>query len=916
MKVYDNSAKSRTKILFLYTVLITTAYTLIIGYFGIYNNYREFNEKANQMEERYIEEQKQLIIREMDRVYGMLLKEKEYLDKNVAFDIKDRVSGVAELMSSYAKAHKHKNKDEILSELTFILKSYKWLDGKGYFYIFDKNKKIVFHGANSSIVGKNIEDLDITSPELLAFIDNSIKYGAVYGSYFWTKPNVEKKLFKKIAYSSPIDGLDIYIAAGIYTDEIESKLKIKILDSLEGVRFGKNGYGYFWVQTLNHKMLMHPVNPELIGKDISRVISKDGVYISNTIYDIATKYGEGFMNYMWIRPGFKTEEEKVSYIKYFIGWDWIIGTGFYTEDIKNMIAREKEDLNERSAVNRQKIIFFLGILYLITFAATLTISNYLRKLDLKQKKYLSYLNQYRQVIDESSIVSITDINGNILYVNDKFTEVSQYREDEVLGRNHGILRNPNTPKEVYISLWKTIKKGLVWNGVIKNRRKDGSSYYVRTTIMPLTDEKGFVNEYISAAQDITELVENKSKLESFFYTDIMTGLGSKLKLLDDIELSEKPLLAVIDIKNFRNINDLYGQVVGDEVIKVFALKLYSGVSVYGYKSYRLHADIFAVLCEKGNFRDFEENIMFFMNKTHKSKITTSKELLSIACCAGLSFENKEKLLPYANIALLYAKSKGMEISVFDPDIKDFNPFLQDKVKIIDQLRSAVSENRVIPYFQPIYDMQTGKITKYEALMRIGDGEGGVITPDKFLNISKQSRIYPLLTAKMVEITMAYFENREEEFSINMSFEDLMNPETVRFVINESIRTNTSSRLIIEIVESEEIKNYEEVERVLLAFKKVGIRIAIDDFGVGYSVYDWLLKINADFIKIDGSIIKNIQVNDQAEKLVSSIVKFANESGIKVVAEFVDSGELVDLLKKNKVDYAQGYYFGKPEKDVL
>ena len=234
---------------------------------------------------------------------------------------------------------------------------------------------------------------------------------------------------------------------------------------------------------------------------------------------------------------------------------------------------------------------------------------------------------------------------------------------------------------------------------------------------------------------------------------------------------------------------------------------------------------------------------------------------------------------------------------------------------VEKLHLALSENRIIAHYQPIYNYKTGKIEKYEALMRLIE-DGKVIYPNEYLNIAKKTRIYPELTYKMVEKVISKFSTIDKEFSINLSIEDLMNEELMSFLYDFAEQKDVFEKMVLEIVESEEIEDSTSVTKLLKIFKDRGCKIAIDDFGSGYSNYDYLIKLQADFIKIDGSIIKHLLEDEKAQTLVKSIVSFAKKSDIKVIAEFVSSKELDDMLRKMDIDYAQGFYHGKPMEELL
>jgi EAL domain-containing protein (putative c-di-GMP-specific phosphodiesterase class I) len=235
--------------------------------------------------------------------------------------------------------------------------------------------------------------------------------------------------------------------------------------------------------------------------------------------------------------------------------------------------------------------------------------------------------------------------------------------------------------------------------------------------------------------------------------------------------------------------------------------------------------------------------------------------------------------------------------------------------MITLIKKALETDGVKPFFQPIYNFHTDKIEKFECLMRIIDEKDEVVLPFKFLDIAKKTKLYPKLTNKMIEKSAIFFKDTSYEFSINLTVEDLLNDDTMEFLLHTIKDNEIEDKIVLEIVESEHIDNYDEAIRILDRFKSIGVRIAIDDFGSGYSNFDYLIRLKADYVKIDGSIIKQIESDESAKELVLSIVRFAKKSNMKIIAEFVSSEKIANILRDIGVDYAQGFYYGKPEQTL-
>jgi len=201
--------------------------------------------------------------------------------------------------------------------------------------------------------------------------------------------------------------------------------------------------------------------------------------------------------------------------------------------------------------------------------------------------------------------------------------------------------------------------------------------------------------------------------------------------------------------------------------------------------------------------------------------------------------------------------------------------------------------------------------KYEALVRLEDEEK-LISPYFFLEISKKTKYYTSITKTMIKKTFEMFKDKNIEFSINLTIQDILNKQIKEFIVEMIQSYNIGDCVIFEIVESESIQNFQDVIGFINEVRRFGCKIAIDDFGTGYSNFEYLLKIKADYIKIDGSLIKNIDNDLDVQIVVSTIVDFAKKMGTKTVAEFVENKAIYEKIVELGVDYSQGYYFSAPQ----
>ena len=376
----------------------------------------------------------------------------------------------------------------------------------------------------------------------------------------------------------------------------------------------------------------------------------------------------------------------------------------------------------------------------------------MEKKDLKYS--YNFLLEYKKAIDESSIVSKTDKNGLITFVNKKFCEISGYEEDELIGKSHNIVRHPSMTKEFFNNLWKTITNKEIFKGVIVNKKKNGTVYYVDTTIIPILDENKDIVEFISIRHNITKIYEQNKLIEEQFI-DELTLLPNRQKLLRDLKDNKITKIAIININSFRDINNFYGFETGDLVLKKFSQilldKIYENIELY-----RVANDIFAICTKnKENLEDIRKictNIIEHIS-LNPILINNNSFYLSISIgvarnCEDSSLQNN--LLSKAEYALRIAKKQNISILFLDENIELYNKLKENK-KLIEELKNALISNNLLIYGQKIIN-NFSKKEKYEILMRIKLEDGSILTPYSFLKEAKKAKLYLGMTRMLVNIS--------------------------------------------------------------------------------------------------------------------------------------------------------------------
>jgi len=538
---------------------------------------------------------------------------------------------------------------------------------------------------------------------------------------------------------------------------------------------------------------------------------------------------------------------------------------------------------------------------------------------------ISFLNSYKAAIDEASIVSKTDRKGIITYVNQKFCETSGYTKEELLGKSHNIVRHPHVPKTTFKEMWQTIKAGKVWHGIVKNKTKSGDYYIVDATIMPIFDANGAIVEYIGIRHDITELQKSKKKIQTEMKKqriDRLTGLPNKIRLMQDLPKIHRPVLLYLNIDDFASLNDFYGTNIGDKVLRYTSRLLREKTRSRKSKLYKLSSDAFLVLLWEEKHSRNPESLLYELI-TYVEKETAEcpdDKCVTISLSGGIATyqesDNAETLLSYAQLARKVARKENKKLLRYHTNLNKSIDY-EKNIAWINKIKQAIQQQRIKAFFQPIVETQTGTVTKYETLVRLIEEDGKVVSPFFFLDIAKKARLYTQITKIVFDQAFAASAKYPHlEFSINISVEDIEDTETTAYIFDKLRTSPQPEKIILEITEDQEISDYGKINAFIKEAKNLGAKIAIDDFGSGYANFDHIIKLNADFIKIDGSLIKNIATDREALIITEAIIAFSKKLGSKTVAEFVHNEEVSQIVQSLGADYSQGYFLGEPLPEVL
>lgn len=404
-------------------------------------------------------------------------------------------------------------------------------------------------------------------------------------------------------------------------------------------------------------------------------------------------------------------------------------------------------------------------------------------------------------------------------------------------------------------------------------------------------------------------------LKRTWKTDRLTGLMNRAAL--DHEISQSPeyerTLLLLNIDGFGNVNNLFGHTAGDALLVRMAniLKRKTGND---RMVFRAGGDDFAIILPS-SINDAVALARKLLATIEKQPFDYKGHVLPINVSIGIS--QTAPLLETADITLKRVKNSRERWMVYSDEYSIHQQAAKNLVVLAD-MRRALEEDKILAYYMPIQNLHTNRIEKYECLVRVPAADGRIMSPIEFLGVARESRLYGQLTTCMIRKAFATFRDNDFGFSINLSIEDILDPQVISFLF-DTVRAEpeVGRRLTIEILESEEIADYESVREFVEQAKALGCSIAIDDFGAGYSSLNHLLRLDIDSLKIDASLIRDITHDPHSKAVVNTIIQLASEMQVpSTTAEFVHDEATRTVVREMGIDFAQGYHIGQPLPKLL
>ena len=415
---------------------------------------------------------------------------------------------------------------------------------------------------------------------------------------------------------------------------------------------------------------------------------------------------------------------------------------------------------------------------------------------------------------------------------------------------------------------------------------------------------------------LKQVINTKTNdLRRAYEIDAFTQLPNQRKLYLDIQKQKSSsYLAILDVDKFSIINNIYGFEYGNSYLRKISQELEQSKDKH-LQLYKLNADLFALYApDFSSLQEFELQIKTLLEHINSIKITLEGYESSLSMKAGIAqVANNEHPLTQAEIALKFAKIHSKPLVHFE-DSMDQN---RENKAVLDDIQYALENDKILSYFQPIYSLKDKKVIKYESLMRLEKKSGEVMAPYYFLDLAKKTIFYQKLTMVMVTnvIKMAQ-KHHTIGFSINFSAIDIENETFTNSLLKMIQDGGVSKQITLEILESEEFEEFSKLLTFVHKARALGIKISLDDFGSGYSNISTTIELDLDYLKIDGSLIKNVCKDPRYEKVLKSIINFASQMNALTIAEYVEDELIANKVAELGIDMLQGYYIGKPAPTLL
>lgn len=536
------------------------------------------------------------------------------------------------------------------------------------------------------------------------------------------------------------------------------------------------------------------------------------------------------------------------------------------------------------------------------------------------------LHLFQRAIEQSaSAFLLVNYEGVVEYVNPSFTAITQYSTEEVQGRKLSELPALENLSELLFDAHSSLSKSNSWQGEFKSRRKNLEPYWGQMSISKVYDDNRELTHYIGIYEDVTDAKLAQQHIERLAYTDNLTNLANRPAFIRNLDeryardSSTSVCLLLVDIDNFKRINDSLGHQTGDKLLISLARRLRNSLNPSDGLA-RFASNEFAVLLDDTDLQAGRKTASQLLMTLDKPMFVDN-QLISITgsvgvACAPLHGCDPQTLMRNAGLALHKAKANGKDqVQVFTETL---NAEASYKLFVENNLRRALTQNELEVFYQPKLCLRSGRLLGMEALLRWNHPKNGMIRPDQFISVAEETGlIIPI--GKWVARQACRMSRQlsasglgDLQVAINVSPKQFTDPDLVTSIATILKEEQLPARLLeLELTEGLLLEADDDTRLQLDQLKQLGVTLAMDDFGTGYSSLSYLKKFPIDILKIDRSFINDIPDNQSDMEITSAVIAMAHNLKLKVVAEGIETAAQLAFLRRHRCDVGQGYLFDRP-----
>jgi len=534
----------------------------------------------------------------------------------------------------------------------------------------------------------------------------------------------------------------------------------------------------------------------------------------------------------------------------------------------------------------------------------------------------------RAIMQTDDAVMIATACGIIEFVNPAFERHSGYSAKEVVGQTPSLLKSGEHPPEFFAALWEALRKGEVFRAVFINRRKTGYLYYEEKTITSIHDTGGEITHFVATGRDVTARVLADARQEHLANFDLLTQLPNRSLFMDRLRQAirrgrrdaRRLSLLLIDLDRFKRINDTLGHSTGDRLLFQVAQRIGEVVREQDAVA-RLGGDEFTILLEGVDGQHAGNRVAEALMSAFARPFEIEGHVLYAGISIGIATypddgEDIESLVRHADIAMYQAKASGRGNCVNFSSVME-EEMLED-LSIEASLRSALANGEFEIYYQPIICPEERQMVALEALLRWHSPQHGEVPPARFIPMLEENGLIASVGRWVLQTACTQIKAREQRgfapviLAVNLSGRQFRDGNLISDVQGILQATGLApGQLELEITENILIEAASVAGRTLHALAALGVRLAIDDFGTGYSSLSYLRRFPIRTLKIDRSFVSEMESSPDAVAIIKTIIDLADNLGLEVVAEGVETAEQLALLSAFGCAKVQGYWFSRP-----